>query len=84
MSTLPIWPFQPQPLVSQGHFKTLDNSKHHLYQISSCTSLHQLVGARSTGGKAFSYGIPCRQVGGKRESLSFYCPSRPAASIYCL
>jgi hypothetical protein len=40
-------------------------------QISSCSSLHRPIGATNTS----SYFM--RNVGGKRESLSFYCPVRP-------
>jgi hypothetical protein len=40
-------------------------------QISSCSSLHRPIGAPNT---SFYF---MRNVGGKRESLSFYCPDRP-------
>jgi hypothetical protein len=40
-------------------------------QISSCSSLHRPIGAPHTS----SYFM--RNVGGKRESLSCYCPDRP-------
>jgi hypothetical protein len=40
-------------------------------QISSCSSLHRPIVAPNTS----SYFM--RNVGGKRESLSFYCPDRP-------
>jgi hypothetical protein len=40
-------------------------------QISSCSSLHRPIGAPNNS----SYFM--RNVGGKRESLSFYCPDRP-------
>jgi hypothetical protein len=39
-------------------------------QISSCSSLHRPIGAPNTS----SYYM--RNAGGKRESLSFYCPDR--------
>jgi hypothetical protein len=40
-------------------------------QISSCSSLRRPIGAPNTS----SYFM--KNVGGKRESLSFYCPDRP-------
>jgi hypothetical protein len=43
-------------------------------QISSCSSLHKLIGTRNTGGKPSL--IVWRWLW-KRESLSFYCPERP-------
>jgi hypothetical protein len=59
----------------------VDELKPPSLQISSCSSLHQPIGALNTGGKPSL--IIWRIVGWKRESLSFYCPL-PAIYIYRL
>jgi hypothetical protein len=69
----PLNASQMQYIVSpdQRCICIMDPLKGPSLQISSCSSLHRPISAPNTS----SYFI--RNVGGKRESLSFYCPDRP-------
>jgi hypothetical protein len=59
---------------------TVDYLKAPYLQISSCSSLHQLIGASNIGGKPFL--IICRMVGGERESLLYLFIAQTSRCIY--